>query len=96
MYVGDSFYRDFAAYNLYNQFIQLAVILYFTGDLVKELKSADDEMLQATVDKADAYLQSAETIGFDLTLVNTSTKNESITDPQCPVCFIRINARFYF
>jgi len=70
--------------------------LYFTGDLVKELKSADDEMLQATVDKADAYLQSAETIGFDRTLVNTSTKNESITDPQCPVCFIRINTQNLF
>jgi len=78
-------FTDLVAYDLATYitslyiYKKLAVILYFTFDLVKEIKSTDDEMLQATVDKADAYLQSAETIGFDLTLVNTSTKNESIT-----------------
>ena len=48
-----------------------ACVLYFTGDLVKELKSADVEKSQSAIDKADAYLQSVETTGFDQTLVST-------------------------
>lgn len=59
-----------------------------TGDLVKELNSADVEKSETAVKKADAYLQSAEVTGFDRTLVNIN--NESFSDSKISVCFVRV------
>ena len=57
------------------------------GDLVKELKSADVENSTTAIEKADAFLQSSKTTGFDRTLVNTSS--EPCGSTECPVRFIK-------
>ena len=59
----------------------------YVGDLVKELKSADVENSKTAIEKADAFLQSSETTGFDRTLVNTSNGPHSST--EYPVSFIK-------
>ena len=57
-------------------------------DLVKGLTVADAEKSQTAIEKADAYLQSVETTGFDRTLLNTT--NEPSNCPKNNVCFIRV------